>query len=267
LRCDARQCYHPIESMQSDRKLGAVVLAAGQGKRMQLADSNKVTLPLANKPIILHIVHFMKKLAIETIVIVVGFAKDSVMEVLSGEKVIFAEQKERLGTGHAVERALEVLPHDITDVLVVYGDDAVFYIDNHLPIIDNLFTKHFSSGTGCSLLTITLDDPKGMGRIIRDSDGKIQAIAEEKDATEQQRKINEINIGCFVFQVDFLKKYLPKVERSAVTGEYYLTSLIDLALRHGEQIASLEGGKLPWRGVNTADELEEAEKIYSQVKD
>lgn len=253
--------------MIEDRKLGAIILAAGQGNRMQLTNANKVTLPLANKPIILHIVHFMKKLAIDTIVVVIGFAKESVIEILQGEDIFLAEQKERLGTGHAVQVALDVLPNDITDVLVVYGDDAVFYIDNHLPIIDNLFNKHFTSGASFSFLTIEIEDPKGMGRIVRNSDDKLVAIVEEKDATGEEKKIKEINPGCFLFQVDFLREYLPLVKRSPATGEYYLTSLIDLALQHNEKVEAVKGGKnIAWRGVNTREELEEAEKIYSQVK-
>src|SRR6185437_12871082 len=100
---------------------------AGQGKRMQIGEVNKVTLHLNNKPIISHIVHFMKQMAIKTIVVVVGHAKESVMEALEKEHITFAEQKERLGTGHALYVGVESLPEQVTDVLVVYGDDAVFY--------------------------------------------------------------------------------------------------------------------------------------------
>src|SRR5579863_8303348 len=115
--------------MKKERKLGSIILAAGQGKRMQVDGINKVTLHLDNKPIIAHIVHFMRRMLISEsdIVVVIGHAKESVMQTLEKDHVLFAEQTERLGTGHALQIGVNVVPEDVTDVLVVYGDDAVFY--------------------------------------------------------------------------------------------------------------------------------------------
>lgn len=248
------------------RILGAIILAAGRGSRMKMEDANKVTLELVDKPIVLHIVHFMRKLAIQTVVVVVGFARKSVEDVLAGEQVIFAEQTELLGTGYAVSAALPKLPKDVTDVFVVYGDDAVFYVDKHIPVMEQLFATHFSTDAAFTFLTIEQDDPIGLGRIVRGNDGKLLAIVEEKDATLEQKKITEINPGSFVFKVDFLTKYLPLVDRSPVTGEYYLTSLIDVAIKHGERVETVQGGKLSWRGVNTKEELEKAEELLSGGK-
>ena len=248
----------------SERVLGAVILAAGKGRRLKSEDVNKVTLHLHNKPIILRIVEFMESVGIKDIVVVVGFAKESVMKILEQEEVIYAEQKELLGTGHAVQVALEELPDHVTDLFIVYGDDAVFYQESHRNIMLHLFQQHLSSDAAFTFLTIEQDNPTGLGRIVRDSEGHLEAIVEEKDATDEQRQIKEINPGCFVFRVDFLKKYLPQVERSAATGEYYLTSLIDLATHHGEKVATVKGGKLAWRGVNTKEELAEAERIYQE---
>lgn len=252
--------------MEKKRKLGAIILAAGQGKRMKTSGINKVTLHLDEKPIISHIVHFMKRMTIQTIVVVVGHAKESVMKTLEGERVLFAEQTERLGTGHAVQVALDVLPDEVTDVFVVYGDDAVFYNNKHIPIMEELFTEQLASNSAFTFLTIEQDNPTGLGRIVRDTDGKLLAIVEEKDATEQERKITEINPGCFVFNVAFLRKYLSKVERSPVTGEYYLTSLIDLAIKDRLLVQTVKGGKMAWRGVNTPEELQEAEKLYKHMQ-
>lgn len=251
-----------------DRKLGAVILAAGKGKRMEIEGEgvNKVTMSLANKPIILRIVEFMKKLGVEATVVVVGHAKESVMEALKEQKdVIYAEQKELLGTGHAALIALDKIPAEITDVIIVYGDDAVIYIEEHLPIIGKLFETHYSSAAAFTFLTITKDNPFGLGRIVRSKEGKVLAIVEEKDATEEEKKITEINPGCFIFKVDFLKKYLKKVQRSSATGEYYLTSLIDLAIKQNEHVETLKGGYMAWRGVNTKDELREAEALLSNL--
>lgn len=248
-------------------KVGAVILAAGKGKRMNLlTQENKVTSLLSKKPIILHTVQFMKKLPITQTVIVVGHAKESVMNVLSGEKVSYATQEQQLGTGDALATSIPELSSDITDVLVVYGDDAVFYNDKHLPIIQSLFEKHEKSGAAITFLTITQENPTGLGRIVRLDDGHLRAIVEEKDATAEERKITEINPGCFLFKVDFLKKYLSMVDKSPATGEYYLTSLIDIALRHGEMVETVRGGKMMWRGVNTPEELEQAEQMLSQLR-
>src|SRR5579864_1148466 len=115
--------------MKKDRKLGGIILAAGQGKRMQVDGVNKVTLHLDNKPIIAHIVHFMQRMFITETVVVIGHAKESVMQTLENDHVIFAEQRERLGTGHALQVGVDAVPEGVTDVFVVYGDDAVFYND------------------------------------------------------------------------------------------------------------------------------------------
>jgi bifunctional UDP-N-acetylglucosamine pyrophosphorylase/glucosamine-1-phosphate N-acetyltransferase len=251
--------------MNKQRKIGAIILAAGKGKRMQMDGANKVTAHLAKKPMIQHIVDFMRKISIETIVVVVGHHKETVIDSLAGQNIIFAQQKELLGTGDAVSSAIEVLPKDITDVVVVYGDDAVLYSDKNVSLVNKLFEVHNRTENVMTFLTIEQDNPFALGRIVRGDNGKILAIVEEKDASEEQRKIKEINPGCFVFSVDFLRKYLPMVEKSPVTGEYYLTSLIDLAIQQGERVDTVQGGKLAWRGVNTKEELEEAERLYQSL--
>ena len=248
------------------KKIAAIILAAGKGKRMQLENTNKVTVPLGEKSIILHIVHFIKSLEISTIVTVVGHAKESVIDILKNENIIFAEQKELLGTGNAVLTAIEKLPADITDVFVVYGDDAVLYSEKNREKIKELFEIHKQNSDSITLLTIEQDNPMGLGRIVRDENGELKEIIEEKDATDEVRQIKEINPGCFIFSVEFLNKYLPKVEKSVVTGEYYLTSLIDLAIKSGEIVNTLKGGRLAWRGINTKEDLIEAENLYKEQK-
>lgn len=229
---------------------------------MQSTDKNKVTMSLSGKPIILRIVEFMKSLGVTHTVVVVGFARDSVEEVLKDEHVTFSEQKEQLGTGHAVEAALRDLSEEVSDVLVVYGDDGVIYNEKQRHVIDDLIQKHEESHAAFTFLTIEQEDPQGLGRIVRDEEGRLIEIVEEKDATDEQRLIKEINPGCFIFKVDFLKKYLPLVEKSPATGEYYLTSLIDLGLKNGETVETLNGGSLMWRGVNTPEELEKANELF-----
>jgi len=241
------------------RNLGAIILAAGKGKRMKSKDANKVTLPLADKPLILHAIHLLEKIHFGAIVVVIGFAKESVKKVLHGSQIIFAEQNKRLGTGHAVKCGLAKLPSDITDVLVIQGDDSHFYNEE---TIQKLANAHLSVDASLTFLTIEVGNPFGLGRIVRDKSDKVIDIVEEKDATEEQKMIKEVNPACYLFSVKFLKKYITHIPKSPVTGEYYLTSLIHIAIKHQEKIETVNAGVMPWRGVNTREELEEAERMY-----
>jgi bifunctional UDP-N-acetylglucosamine pyrophosphorylase/glucosamine-1-phosphate N-acetyltransferase len=242
----------------SSRSLGAIILAAGKGKRMNSKTINKVALPLADKPMILHAINLLEEIKIKHMVVVVGFAKQSVMDIL-GNKVIFAEQTKRLGTAHAVACGFKKMPSDVSDILVINGDDSAFYTKY---TIEKLVNLHFSSNAALTLLTIEKENPLGLGRVVRNTNGKILSVVEEKDATDKQRKIHEINPACYVFKTEFLNKYLHQVEKSQVTGEYYLTSLIDIGIKNNEFVETFKGGDLPWRGVNTQEELKEAERIF-----
>ncbi|MEK7517383.1 MAG: sugar phosphate nucleotidyltransferase [Patescibacteria group bacterium] len=242
--------------------LAAIILAAGKGKRINVKSVNKVALALGNKPMIAHTVDLLDNLKTSPIIVVVGFAKKSVMEILKG-RVVFAEQKKQLGTADAVSCALKYLPKDPKDVLILYGDDSAFYREE---TIKNLLKKHNEKESSLTFLTIELDSPNGLGRVIRDGNGKVVAVVEEKDATLGQKGIKEVNPACYVFRVDFLRKYLGKIKKSPTTGEYYLTSLVGLAIDNKEKIETLNAGKISWRGINTMEELKEANKLFLQSK-
>lgn len=244
------------------KKIAAIILAAGKGKRMKSKNVNKVVVPLGNKYMILHIAERLAELFIMPIIVVVGFAKESVMRVLDG-KVVFVEQSKRLGTAHAVSCALKKVPRNIDTVLVLNGDDSAFYTND---IIKKLIKTHWEKNAALSFLTIIVNNPVGLGRVIRDNNGKVIGIVEETDTAEKQRKITEINPACYVFEVSFLKKYLGKVRKSLVSGEYYLTSLVDIAIKNKENLEAVKGGKIAWRGINTPEELKEAEKMFLQTK-
>jgi bifunctional UDP-N-acetylglucosamine pyrophosphorylase / glucosamine-1-phosphate N-acetyltransferase len=243
-------------------KIGAIVLAAGKGERLNSTTQNKVTLKLAGKPMIQHGIELLEKLSINSVVVVVGFAKESVIEVV-GNGVVYAEQKESLGSAHAVLTALEKIPQDIESVLVINGDDSAFYSTE---LIKRLIDKHNEAQSKITFLTIEVDNPAGLGRIVRDENGKLVAIIEEKDATSQQKELKEINPQCFVFNINFLKKYLSHIKKSEVTGEYYLTEIIDIAIKNNEKVETLSVGKVLWRGINTKEELEEAERLFEKTK-
>jgi bifunctional UDP-N-acetylglucosamine pyrophosphorylase/glucosamine-1-phosphate N-acetyltransferase len=246
-------------------EVGAIILAAGKGKRMQSTTTNKVASNLGDKPMIRHIVEFMQKISIGQVIIVVGFARDSVEKALNGLQVTYAEQKELLGTGHAVEEAMGVLQPGIKDVLVVYGDDAVLYNSKNSQIVTDLIEKHQLSHNALTFLTIEQDHPFGLGRILRDDNGEVVGIVEEKNATDKERKISEINPGCFVFSVDFLKKYLKDIQKNDISGEYYLTDLVDIARTNNQKMSTVKGGNLLWRGVNTPEELATAQELLTQI--
>ncbi len=243
-------------------KTGAIILAAGKGSRMKAKKSNKVTYMLGNKPMIMHVVHLLEDMKLSPIVIVIGFAKESVRSLFD-KNVIFAEQTKRLGTAHAALQALKVLPEDITDVFILNGDDSAFYTNR---ILNKLLAIHLDNQNAITFLTIKVNNPYGLGRVVRKK-GEVVAIVEEKDATEKERKIDEINPACYLFDVQFLRKYLSKVPKSKVTGEYYLMSLLEIAIKKSERVEGVKGGNIPWRGVNTGDELKEAEELYSKTSE
>lgn len=248
--------------MKSLNNFAAIVLAAGKGKRMKSREVNKVTLSLGGKPMVVHTIDLLLSLGINQVVVVVGFAKESVIKLLKG-RALFAEQKKRLGTAHAVLCALPKLSNKIENVLVLNGDDSALY---DAVTIKKLILKHIEENSSFTFLTIEMKNPQGLGRVSRDKNGRVLAIVEEKDATLEQLKIREINPACYVFKLSFLRKYLPRVKKSSVTGEYYLTSLIDLGIKEGEKIETLAAGPFVWRGVNTKEELEEAEKLFLKIK-
>lgn len=242
--------------------LGAIILAAGKGTRMKSSRVNKVTLPLAETPMVLHTYRILKNLSIMTIVVVVGFAKTSVVPLFKGKKVIFANQTKRLGTGHAVLVALKKMPRGMQDILVLNGDDSALY---KTETIKDLIKKHIQTDAAFTFLTLEMEKPNGLGRVVRDKEGNVLAIIEEKDASPDVTKIREINPACYLFKRSFLDKYLKKIKKSPISGEYYLTSLIDMGIKNNEKIETLQAGLFAWRGVNTKEELEEAEAIFKTI--
>jgi len=242
-----------------NKDIWAVVLAAGRGSRMNSTDTNKVALLLGGRPIISHTLSNLQSSGVERIVVVVGFAKESVIECLD-DNIIIAEQTEQLGTGHAVKVALEKI-HDAQDVFVLNGDDSYVFTPE---ILSKLYSKHCDSNASVSFLTLITDTPGGLGRIVRDESGDVVGIVEEKDATEKQKEIPEINPACYLFSYDFLAKNLDAVEKSTITGEFYITRLVDIAVSEGERITTHTVNGLQWRGINTPAELEQANQIYLQ---
>lgn len=240
-------------------RLTAIILAAGKGTRMKSTDTNKVALSIKGKPMLLRTIEILKETGIESIVVVVGFAKESVVTLINGEALI-AEQKEQLGTGHAVECALPMVPDATRDVLIIYGDDSFL----HTPkTFRKLYATHAEQKAKISFITMLSDSPTGFGRILRDKNDEITGIVEEKNANEEQKKIKEINLGCYIVDKKYLKENIKKIKKNPVTGEFYITDLIDIISSQKGKISAYTLPDNRWRGVNTPEDLAEAEKLLS----
>lgn len=237
----------------------AVILAGGKGKRMNAKINNKVTYAVAGEPIIQRILKKVKSAGINNIVVVVGYAKNSVISLLPKD-ILIAHQSKRLGTGHATKAALSQVPKNVNNILVLYGDDAFWYSPKHF---HDLIKLHESSKADVTFCTTNVENPTGLGRIIRDNNGKLEAIVEEKSATDTQKNIKEINLGGFVFKKDFLEKNITKISKNQASGEYYLTDIIDLALKQGALVNTFNLKNFTWRGINTPEELKTAEQLLS----
>jgi bifunctional UDP-N-acetylglucosamine pyrophosphorylase / glucosamine-1-phosphate N-acetyltransferase len=241
--------------------VAAIILAAGKGKRMNSNGESKTLVILGKKPLIVHTIDNLEEIKIYPIIVVVGYAKESIMNTL-GNKVIYAVQDELTGTATALKCGLAKLPKNKKTVLVMDGDDSAFYSKE---LFTRMIDIHEKKNAALTLMTIEVEDPAGLGRIVRNSKGGMLGIVEDKDATSEQKTIKEINPGLYVFGMPFLNKYLDKIEKSPISGEYYLTSLVDIAIKNKEKLIDVRAGKIPWRGVNTPEELMEAEKIFAKI--
>lgn len=243
--------------------ISVVILAAGRGTRMKSdPDKNKVTHLLHGKPIILHAREMLQKAGIESVIVVVGHAWESVKEVL-GDTVTYAHQNEPKGTGDALKCALSIIPHGTTQLVSMYGDDSAFYTAE---LIHEIVSSHTESNAAITLLTVHKKDPFGLGRIIRNAEGEIVAIVEEKSATEAQKNITEINTGLFCFDTKFLHETIGEISPNPITNEYYITDLVDLAIKKGLKVNSItKNNENVWFGINTKEQLEEAHGVATPM--
>lgn len=236
--------------------LWVIILAAGKGERMG-GNINKVSLPLAGEPIIKRTINILKSSGIKNMVVLVGYAKESVITHLEPD-IKTVEQIEQLGTAHAVQTALSAVPEYVKDILVLYGDNS--YLLNQA-LLSKLCFTHQQTSAQITLLTSDSINPEGIGRIIRDQDNQVTQIVEQKDATPNQLQTREINLGIYIFDHKFLKDNLSKVKKSPITNEYYLTDLVKIARKQNLKVVALKIKDIKWRGINTPKELEEAEKL------
>ena len=231
-----------------------IILAAGKGTRMR-SSLPKVLQPLAGRPLLGHVIETAKKLNADNIITIYGHGGDLVQTAFAQQDIKWVEQVEQLGTGHAVQMTLPVLPHDGVS-LILSGD---------VPCINPVTLQKLldaTAETGIGLVTLTLLDANGYGRIVREN-GEIQAIVEHKDASEEQRQIKEINTGIYAVSNAKLHEWLPNLSNDNAQGEYYLTDIVAMALADGMQVASVEPEQaFEVEGVNDRVQLAALERQF-----
>ncbi|CAI1778046.1 bifunctional UDP-N-acetylglucosamine diphosphorylase/glucosamine-1-phosphate N-acetyltransferase GlmU [Serratia fonticola] len=238
----------------SNSAMSVVILAAGKGTRMY-SDLPKVLHPLAGKPMVQHVIDAAMKLGAKNVHLVYGHGGELLKSTLHNDALNWVLQAEQLGTGHAMQQAA---PHfaDDEDVLMLYGDVPLIAVET----LKRLLAVKPQGGIG--LLTVKLQDPSGYGRIVREN-GNVVGIVEHKDASDEQRQINEINTGILVANGNDLKRWLGKLNNNNAQGEFYITDIIALAHAEGNKIEAVHPARLSEvEGVNNRLQLSQLERVY-----
>lgn len=233
--------------------LSVIILAAGKGTRMN-SRFPKVLQPLAGQPLLAHVIQQAQRLQADRIITVIGHGSEHVRATFPHHSIEWIEQTEQLGTGHAVQVTLPVLPQT-GQSLILYGD---------VPLIkaETLQQLQAAASTGIAMMTLTVDDPTGYGRIVREQ-GKITRIVEHKDATADQHNIDEINTGIYCIDNASLHQWLPKLSNNNAQGEYYLTDIVEMAVADGLEIGSVQPEiDFEVEGVNDRIQLAALERRY-----
>lgn len=234
-------------------KLASIVLAAGKGTRMK-SRLPKVLHQVCGKPIIHYAVQVAKLNGADKTVLVIGHGAEEVQKYL-GDRVDFARQNEQLGTGHAVQSAMPVIPDDFDTILVTYGDMPLLTAETLQKLVE---TQTKNSGP-LSLVTMISDDPRGFGRIVRGTDRSVAAIVEEVQCTQEQLAISELNVGAYCFDAKWLRQALKRLPLSP-KGEYYLTDVVGIAVQDGLRVDTFTvSDNYEALGINTRVHLAEAE--------
>ena len=238
------------------RALAVVIMAAGKGTRMKRDDIPKVCNPILGKPLIQYVIDQARSIRASMIICIVGHQQEIVREVLKHEDVLFAEQLQQLGTGHAVLQTAVLLKDFDGDVIVLSGDVPLLRGST----LESLLAKHHAGGYAATVLTALADDPTGYGRVLRTPDDLFDRVVEHKDATEVQHKIREINSGIYVFDARKLFHQLHRVENKNAQGEYYLPDVLPLMQAAGDKVGvDICETFSEIQGINTVDELKTVE--------
>ena len=234
--------------------LTTIILAAGKGTRMKSAKP-KVLQTLADKPLLAHVLDTCQSVNVDKTIVVYGFGGSQVKQAMQDYELTWVEQTEQLGTGHAVQVTLPELPTE--------GKSLILYGDVPLVSAKTLTRLKEANVEGMSMLTLTVDNPFGLGRIKRDEQGNIIAIVEQKDANEEEQGIREINSGIYCVDNTLLHKYLPNLSNHNAQQEYYLTDIVKMAVEDGIAITAIEPDyEFEIEGVNNRQQLASLERSW-----
>lgn len=240
----------------NETKFCALILAAGKGTRMQ-SDKAKVLHELNGRPLLHYSIEAAKAADAEKIVAVIGHQADIVRKAFADSGCIFVEQNPQWGTGHAVLQAKDVLTDYKGLTVILCGDVPLLKSSTIKSLVDN----HVSSEAVVSVLTTIPPPPHAYGRIVKDGEGNVLKIVEHKDATEEEKKIGEINTGIYCVDTEFLFHALGKITNNNQQKEYYLTDIVEIAVREIQKVKSLIADDyVEVMGINTLEELARAEK-------
>ncbi len=245
------------------REIGSIILAAGKGTRMK-SEKAKVTFPLADKSLVHRVVDTSLKINCTKICVVVGYKKESVIDCIPVNKALtFVEQKEQLGTGHAVMMAKDDFQLFKGDVFILCGDVPLLKAET----LEKMLQLHQSEKAVCTVLTMILKDPGRYGRIVRDINGHVQQITEYRDASEEVRNIKEINTGIYCFDSESLFEALDQIDNKNDQNEYYLTDVLGIFYKQGKIIQSIELEDVSEAaGINSQEQLAELEtELYQRI--
>ncbi|MBU3812455.1 MAG: bifunctional UDP-N-acetylglucosamine diphosphorylase/glucosamine-1-phosphate N-acetyltransferase GlmU [Candidatus Niameybacter stercoravium] len=239
-------------------KTKSIILAAGQGTRMK-SSTSKVLHEIFHKPLVYYPIEAARYAGAQEVCLVVGHKSEEVMKTF-GDTVKYALQAERLGTGHAVMQAMDFIG-DEGEILVLYGDTPLITAQT----IEKMLAFHRKKKNAVTVLSALVDDPTGYGRIVRDESKHFVKIVEQKDATDEEKRITEINGGMYVFEAKHLKSALSKITNNNKQQEYYLTDTIEILLHEGynvDAIAIMNPDDI--LGVNSREQLAQATTIMKQ---
>ena len=244
------------------RRLRTLILAAGKGTRMG-SDLAKVLHRIHGRPLLDYVVEVAVAAGSEKTVVIVGHQADLVRETFAGRDLIFVDQMEQLGTGHAVLQAREAFSGYDGDVLILCGDVPLLPLATIMRLLD----EHLCSSAVVSVLTALIDNPRGYGRIVKDKAGTLRKIVEERDASDEERKIREINSGIYLAGAPFLFDAVSRITNLNNQKEYYLTDIVEIANREGFSVhACLAEDAQSVMGINTPEELKKAENYREVMK-
>ncbi len=241
-------------------KWATIILAAGKGTRMksQLA---KVLHPINGRAMLCYPIELAKDIESERVIVIVGHQAEHIRKVMDDGNLIFVQQEQQLGTGHAIQQTKETLKDFDGHVLILCGDVPLLLPSTVKAMTDT----HIKSHASITVLTAILDDPSGYGRIVKDERNNVKKIVEERDATEDHKKIKEINTGIYCVECKFLFEAVEQIDNNNAQKEYYLTDIVEIAARRKATVISLTvSDPVEAMGINTVADLEKANGIMAE---